>query len=91
MTIDERTAVAFERIADALEQLVLKDIPADPYPTKLAPVDEIEELPPVRQVDVCPIHKTPWKTVPAGVSKKSGKPYSAFRACSTAGCDQRPS
>lgn len=95
MTIDERTAAAFERIADALEQLVLKDIPADPYPARLAPVDDMSDLEPVKPVVVnvdqlCPIHRTPWKTVPAGVSKKTGKPYSAFQACSTQGCDQRP-
>ena len=40
--------------------------------------------------DACPVHLVAWKTVPAGVSKRSGKGYSAFRACPTAGCDQRP-
>ena len=39
---------------------------------------------------LCPIHKTPWRMVPAGVSKKTGKPYAAFLACSERGCDQRP-
>ena len=38
----------------------------------------------------CPVHRVPWKTVPAGVSKKSGKPYAAFMACPERGCDQRP-
>lgn len=33
----------------------------------------------------CPIHKTPFKTVPAGTTKL-GKPYPSFRACSTFGC-----
>lgn len=40
--------------------------------------------------NVCPVHLVAWKEVPAGVSKKSGKSYSAFRACPTQGCDQRP-
>lgn len=40
--------------------------------------------------DLCPVHHMPWKTVPAGVSKSSGKSYSAFRACPERGCDQRP-
>lgn len=40
--------------------------------------------------DYCPVHKVPWKVVPAGVSKKTGKPYQAFRACSERGCTQRP-
>ena len=39
---------------------------------------------------ICPVHRVPWKTVPAGVSKKTGKPYAAFLACPERGCDQRP-
>ena len=38
----------------------------------------------------CPVHRVPWKLVPAGVSKKTGKPYAEFRACPERGCDQRP-
>ncbi len=34
---------------------------------------------------VCPTHLV-VKTVPAGVSTKTGKPYSAFKACSVYGC-----
>lgn len=107
----DRFATAAERIADALEQLVLAGIPADPYPRTLDPVDEIDDLPPVgagvpaspprtapaapqapaaTPGGVCPIHNTPWKVVPAGISKKTGNPYSAFTACTTTGCDQRP-
>jgi hypothetical protein len=64
-------------------------------PVQNAPGAALTALPPVQtaqspQADVCPIHGTPWKTVPAGVSKRTGKAYDAFRACSTAGCDQRP-
>ena len=40
--------------------------------------------------EVCPLHNVPWKTVPAGVSKKTGKAYEEFRACPTAGCNERP-
>jgi hypothetical protein len=39
---------------------------------------------------LCPMHGEPWKVVPAGISKKSGKPYAEFRACPEPGCDQRP-
>jgi hypothetical protein len=39
----------------------------------------------------CPIHRVPWRTVPAGVSKKTGRPYAAFVACPEPGCDERPS
>ena len=40
--------------------------------------------------EVCPVHLVPWKTVPAGVSSKTGKPYNSFKACSVQGCVQRP-
>lgn len=81
---------ALNRIAVALEQLVLTvmDKAVQPAPQVLT------ALPPVRtqvvNTGLCPIHGTPWKVVPAGVSKKTGKPYDAFQACSTQGCDQRP-
>lgn len=38
----------------------------------------------------CPVHRVAWKTVPAGVSKRSGRPYAEFRACPEPGCDERP-
>jgi hypothetical protein len=38
---------------------------------------------------MCPDHGSS-KVVPAGVSKKTGKPYSAFIACPEQGCEQRP-
>ncbi len=82
------TVKALNRIATALEQLVLNGMDR---PAGLA------ALPPVRPVAVpaqangaCPIHNAPWKTVPAGVSKRTGNAYQAFQACSTDGCDQRP-
>jgi hypothetical protein len=59
--------------------------PADEPPFPEAPF--VEAAP--RQ-DGCPVHHTPWKTVPAGVSKKTGKPYDAFQACSEMGCNERP-
>lgn len=38
---------------------------------------------------VCPVHGTS-KVVPAGVSKKTGKPYNAFTACGEIGCNEKP-
>lgn len=38
---------------------------------------------------VCPVHGTS-KVVPAGVSKKTGKPYNAFTACGEQGCNEKP-
>lgn len=40
--------------------------------------------------DVCPEHAQPWRLVPAGVSKTSGKPYDAFWTCPERGCKTRP-
>ena len=39
----------------------------------------------------CPICGSPFKEVPAGVSKKTNKPYNAFTACSRMGCSGKPS
>ena len=38
----------------------------------------------------CPVHNVPFKQVPAGVSKTTGKPYSAFMACPERGCREKP-
>jgi hypothetical protein len=85
------TVKALNRIATALEQLVLAKLDVTSHTT---PAPGLSALPPVHPAqnlsDVCPIHNVPWKLVPAGISKKTGNEYSAFKACSTAGCDQRP-
>ena len=38
----------------------------------------------------CPICGNEIKTIPAGVSKKTGKPYSAFSVCSNSKCNFKP-
>lgn len=38
----------------------------------------------------CPKCGSLIKTVPAGVSKKTGKPYNAFQCCSSRECDWKP-
>lgn len=38
---------------------------------------------------VCPVHGTS-KVIPAGVSKKTGRPYEAFTACGETGCNEKP-
>lgn len=82
---------AINRLSTAVEQAVLAALddrthfPDEPVP--LPPMN----APVVPQMsDVCPIHKLPWRVVPAGVSKRTGQTYDAFRACPTAGCTQRP-
>ena len=39
----------------------------------------------------CPVHRVPWRNVPAGISKRTGRAYAAFQACPDPGCDERPS
>jgi len=52
-----------------------RDLPAEPF----APFPRWS----------CPVHHGS-KVVPAGVSKKTGKPYQAFVACSEPGCNEKP-
>jgi len=39
---------------------------------------------------VCKIHKVDFKLIPAGVSKKTGRPYPAFEVCPVEGCNEKP-
>ena len=41
--------------------------------------------------NICPKCGSEFKVVPAGVSKRTGKPYQAFTVCSNKECDGRPS
>ena len=41
-------------------------------------------------MEKCSICGSDFKTVPAGISKKTGKPYSSFVACSKMGCNGKP-
>jgi len=38
----------------------------------------------------CPDHHLPWKTVPAGISPRTGQPYNSFLTCPVQGCRQKP-
>jgi len=89
---------AINRLAQAVEQLTLtimdKGLPAN---LQAVQPPALAALPPVQTVTsngasagVCPVHRVPWKMVPAGISKKNGQPYEAFIACPERGCTQRP-
>lgn len=52
--------------------------------------DFVEREPPAEPEGACPEHGTPWRLVKAGVSKRTGKRYNAFWACSTQGCNIKP-
>lgn len=41
-------------------------------------------------METCPLHGTQWKFIPAGVSKRTGKSYTAFYACEVRGCTAKP-
>jgi hypothetical protein len=101
----ERIATALEQMAlnaipaDALStgEPPLPTSPADLPPTSpTVPLSQTVALPPVQPFQFtgpsasCPVHRVPWKTVPAGTSKKTGKPYGAFLVCSVQGCEERP-
>ena len=71
--------------------------PADLPPTSpTAPLSQTVALPPVQPFQFtgpsafCPVHRVPWKTVPAGTSKRTGAAYSAFLACPERGCNEKP-
>lgn len=57
----------------------------DPYPEHLSDLDA-----PPPDAGRCPVHNAPWRTVPAGVSKTTGKPYDEFQACPERGCREKP-
>lgn len=88
-------ASRLDRLAQALEQLTLAvlDKPAPEHRPEAEPPHPAavwEERRPVVPAGKCPVHSEPWRLVPAGVSKKTGKPYSEFWACPTVGCSSRP-
>ena len=101
----ERIATALEQMALDRAALIVAqmgdDEPPLPTPPPNLPVTPImAPLPPVvaapfqftasTAVTACPVHHQPWKTVPAGVSKKTGRAYTAFLVCQESGCEQRP-
>ena len=49
-----------------------------------------KELSTETDVECCPKCGSEIKTVKAGISKKSGQPYEAFKACSNRTCDYKP-
>jgi hypothetical protein len=67
-------------------------LPLPPEPGQFRPITTLGRPQPgvAGSNGLCPLHVVPWRVVPAGVSKKSGKPYAEFRACPEPGCDQRP-
>jgi hypothetical protein len=88
---------AIHRLATAVEQQTLALLDQRlPAPVQIT-TPPLATLPPVQgqaapvvSVEGCPVHRQPWKLVPAGISKSTGNPYDAFRACPVRGCTQRP-
>ena len=97
----ERIATAMEQMAlNAIPSYALPtgEAPLPTPPPNLPVTPIMQPLPPVQAAPFqftgptasCPIHHQPWKTVPAGVSKRTGAPYGAFLACPERGCEERP-
>jgi hypothetical protein len=90
-----------ERIALALEQIALELVAERAIPTTAtvtvptpeprtsynSPAMPTASFPAIGWT--CPEHGGS-KVVPAGVSKRTGRPYSAFVACPAPGCDRKP-
>ncbi len=38
----------------------------------------------------CPVHGIDWKEIPAGISKRTGQAYPAFKACPVKDCKEKP-
>ena len=97
-------ARAIDRLAQAIEQGTLEMMDRGVETTMLRVADDpplpeppIEEFPAFQAQPAakapsgtCPTHHEPWKYVPPGVSKSSGKPYEGFWACPERGCRERP-
>ena len=97
MALDRGALVVEHVMGNLTGEPPLPTPPADlPPTTPTAPLSQTVALPPVQPFQFtgpsasCPVHRVPWKTVPAGTSKKTGKPYGAFLVCSVQGCEERP-
>ena len=83
-----------ERIATALEQLVLElqSRPSEPVAAALAAPLPAQAAPQGPYPPIgwrCPVHGSS-KVVPAGVSQRTGRPYTSFVACDQIGCNEKP-
>lgn len=77
---------AINRLAAAIEGTAARA--QAPALAPLPPVQNLSVNP--LNAGVCPVHRLPWKMVPAGISRRTRQPYEAFLACPERGCDQRP-
>lgn len=89
LEIPDGVAVRLEGPPDDSESMPLPEWAA-PAPLRPATASVQPGPSKARVVGVCPVHRLSWRTVPAGVSKKTGRPYSAFQVCPESGCDERP-
>jgi hypothetical protein len=68
-------------------------LPDPPWINVGSPAEAMHTIATVPRGDstgVCPVHQTPWRLVPAGTSKRTGKQFSSFRACGQVDCQERP-
>lgn len=86
LAIPDGVTVAIENEAAPVYDELEPPHPGEPTPFRGAATQQ-----PVSVTgDICPVHRVPWKLVPAGISKSTGKPYNEFRACPERGCKERP-
>lgn len=65
-------------------------MPLPPEPTPVGPFATIARQQEAARAAGGTVHNEPWRLVPAGVSKATGRAYDAFRACPIKGCRDRP-
>lgn len=79
-----------ERIAQALDRLDARystgQIAKAPSPSANGSAPQAAPADPGW---TCPVHGTS-KVIPAGISRKTNKPYAAFVVCGMGGCEERP-
>ena len=80
-----RTVAAAARPAAATNPYGQPKSHDDPYPDDLS---DLDAGPP--SAGTCPVHGVEFRLVPAGTSKRTGKPYDAFWSCPEMGCKERP-
>ena len=97
--------IALQGVVDSSDKHLLELVglptaePPLPTPPPDLPITPImQPLPPVQAAPFqftgpsasCPVHHVAWRTVPAGVSKRTGQAYAAVLACPERGCTQKP-
>lgn len=87
---NDELILVLQRIAEALERIATQHAQPQEGAHSLAVLPAVQSVPPASRATGCPVHGVPWRTVPAGVSRRTGRAYAAFMVCSVPDCQERP-